>query len=179
MGALLKSYWNADSPLYNPLGQLEATQGDLFAITTMMLPGHSQQQKAQSAEASSSGQQASAATNTQPLSSFWSFGSGGGNQGPEQRQHTLGLNCFVGSCTGVCKLPQIIDISEPADWLLSPEENSAGHTHHDHAMTEIQPFAQPHKFEFTFTMDDPTNSCTLHPEAVFTGDAWGQTTTIQ
>ncbi|WP_448216361.1 hypothetical protein [Endozoicomonas sp. 2B-B] len=173
VGALLKSCWNADSPFYKSLGQLEATQGDPFAVTTMMLPGHSQQQKAPSAEASSSSQQASGTATPQAFSSFWSSGSGGGNEGPGQPQHTLGLNCFVDSCAGVCKLPQIIDISEPADWSLGPLENSTTHTCYDHEMAETQPFEQPHTFKFTFTMDDPTNSCTLHPEAIFTGDAWG------
>lgn len=66
----------------------------------------------------SSGQQA-CGTITQPGASFTSpqdSGSGDGNGDPEQqRQHTYGLDCYVGSCHGVCQLRPPSDGSELAE----------------------------------------------------------------
>ncbi len=39
VGWLLKSCWNSDSPLSDPIEQLKASQDDPFAISAMMLPG--------------------------------------------------------------------------------------------------------------------------------------------
>uniref|UniRef100_UPI00214853FC hypothetical protein n=1 Tax=Endozoicomonas sp. SESOKO4 TaxID=2828745 RepID=UPI00214853FC len=139
-GWLLKSYWNPDSLLFNPRGQLEVSQDEPFAITTMMLPGQNQQQSDQQTPTSeSSDQQASGATGhvrgsvPSPLSS----GSGGDNEGPEQNQHTLGLDCYVDSCHGVCKLRQAPDSSESAEGAVGSAESSTDQTHH--VMTEAQP----------------------------------------
>ncbi|WP_422136880.1 hypothetical protein [Endozoicomonas sp. ALD040] len=113
---LLKSYWNSDSLLFKPMDQLEASQDDSFAITTLMLPGQKQQQSDQQKPPSeSSGHQASG-TSTRvsgSITSRLSSGSGGGKEDPEQNQHTLDLNCYVGSCCGVCELRQSSDSSEP------------------------------------------------------------------
>ncbi|WP_448218741.1 hypothetical protein [Endozoicomonas sp. 2B-B] len=62
---------------------------------------------------------------TAAFSSLMSSDSGGGHQDPKQSQHTLGLNCFVDSCHGVCR-------------FLSQgfERSSTGHTHHDTTETQ-------------------------------------------
>ncbi|WP_252176379.1 hypothetical protein [Endozoicomonas sp. 4G] len=62
---------------------------------------------------------------TAAFSSLMSSGSGGGHQDPKQSRHTLGLNCFVDSCHGVCR-------------FLSQgfERSSTGHTHHDTTETQ-------------------------------------------
>lgn len=107
VGCLLRSYLSIDSPLFNLMDQPEASQDDPFAITTMMLPGNGQQQsQKQNEQTASSSQQTSGTTASRmtgailPLSS----GSGGGSQNPQQHQHTLGLDCYVDSCLGVCRL---------------------------------------------------------------------------
>uniref|UniRef100_UPI002147C388 hypothetical protein n=2 Tax=unclassified Endozoicomonas TaxID=2644528 RepID=UPI002147C388 len=131
VGWLLQSYWNTDSPMFSPINKLEASQDDPFAITTMMLPGNSQKQSQQRNEQTeSSGQQASgtSAQLTGSVTRLQHLGSGGGNEEPDQPQHTLGLNCHVDSCHGVCKLRQSSHIDGPADWSLNPEANSTGDT---------------------------------------------------
>ncbi|WP_422139183.1 hypothetical protein [Endozoicomonas sp. ALC020] len=114
VGLLLKSYWNPDSLLFNPMDHREATsmmtQGDdPFVITTMMHPGNGQQQsQPQNEQTSSSGQQASGTTTGTGISgsitSSLTSGSGDGGESPEQPQHTYGLSCYAGSCHGVCQL---------------------------------------------------------------------------
>ncbi|WOG26990.1 hypothetical protein [Endozoicomonas sp. 8E] len=106
VGWLLKSYWNPGSPLFKPTGQTEVrlTQGSQpFAITAMMYGSGDDQQQSQLSE--SSGQQPPQAT-SQPTSAFTSplySGSGDGYEDPQQHSHTLGLDCFVHPCHGVCK----------------------------------------------------------------------------
>ncbi|WP_422135737.1 hypothetical protein [Endozoicomonas sp. ALD040] len=128
VGLLLKSYWSPGSLRFDPLEKPEAAslmkQGDEpFSITRMMLPGNNQQQNGQrNQQSSSSGQQASGTTSTQLSgysSSHLSSGSGGGNEGPEQRQHTLGLDCYFDSCQGVCKLRSSTDSKESAEGPLN------------------------------------------------------------
>ncbi|WP_422135736.1 ankyrin repeat domain-containing protein [Endozoicomonas sp. ALD040] len=128
VGWLLKSYWNPDSLLFNPLEKPGVasmmSQGDEpFTITRMMLPGNNQQQNGQrNQQPSSSGQQASGTSSNQPgsySSSPLSSGSGGGNEGSEQHQHTLGLDCYVDSCNGVCKLRSSTDSKESAEGPLN------------------------------------------------------------
>lgn len=128
---LLKSYWNPDSSLFNPMDQLEASQSDPFKITSMMLSGQSQKQNGQqkSQPTVSSGQQASGATSNQLTGFFTSppdSGSGGEDEGPDQHQHTLGLNCHVDSCDGVCKLRPSSDSSDSAEAALG-FDNSEPH----------------------------------------------------
>ncbi|WP_257254039.1 MULTISPECIES: hypothetical protein [unclassified Endozoicomonas] len=117
VGWLLKSYWNQDLPSLNPvekqIEQQEAApkltqKGQPFAIITMGL-GSGQKQQGQLSE--SSDQQASGAT-IQLTGIFTSprhSGSGGGNGDSEQHPHTLGLNCFVNSCNGVCIFRHSLD----------------------------------------------------------------------
>ncbi|WP_448218844.1 hypothetical protein [Endozoicomonas sp. 2B-B] len=114
VGLLLKSYWNPDSLLFNPMDHREATsvmtQGDdPFVISTMMLSGNGQQKsQPQNEQTSSSGQQASGTTTSTGVSGsitgLLTSGSGDGGESPEQPQHTYGLSCYAGSCHGVCQL---------------------------------------------------------------------------
>ncbi|WP_252178048.1 hypothetical protein [Endozoicomonas sp. 4G] len=107
-----ESYWSTYSPL--PMDKPKASQEYPFTIITMMLPGNGQQQsQPQKAQNKSSGQQASGGFTftTNPGSS----GSGGGNEGSGQREHTFGLNCYVDSCHGVCELGALFDSSDSSD----------------------------------------------------------------
>ncbi|WOG27288.1 hypothetical protein [Endozoicomonas sp. 8E] len=109
IGWLLKNDWNSDSSLFIPIDQPEASQDDPFAITTMMLPGNSQQKNDhQNPPSTSSSQQATGgATSTRTTgyaSGSPSSGSGDDDKNPEPHQHTFDYNCHFGSCHGVCKL---------------------------------------------------------------------------
>ncbi|WOG28488.1 hypothetical protein [Endozoicomonas sp. 8E] len=156
VGWLLKSYWDSDSPLSDPIEQLKASQDDPFVITAMMLPGQNQQQNGQQDQPLAvSGQQASEATTTQLTGSHTSLlssDSGDGNEDPEQhQQHTLGLNCYVDSCYDICKFRSSSDQGESAEVMLNFEESS-GHTEvvtfgqssYPHPeITELDPFIPP------------------------------------
>ncbi|WP_422136824.1 hypothetical protein [Endozoicomonas sp. ALD040] len=117
VGILLKSYWNSNSSLFNPVDQLETSQHHPFAITTMVLPGQDQTENGQQNQASaSSGQQASGTiTRRGFFARFLSRGSGEGKENPEQHQHTFGLNCYVDSCNGVCQFRSQADSSRQPD----------------------------------------------------------------
>ncbi|WP_422138463.1 hypothetical protein [Endozoicomonas sp. ALC020] len=131
VGWLLKSYWNPDSLLFNPRDQL--SRDDPFTINTMTLPGENKQQSdqqqsnKQNPPSESSGQQASGTTShvRGSVTNTLSSGSNDGNESPEQDQHTLGLDCFVNSCHGVCKLRQSSNSSELAEHPLKPEIHEA------------------------------------------------------
>ncbi|WOG30084.1 hypothetical protein [Endozoicomonas sp. 8E] len=106
VGWLLKSYWNRDSLLFNLIEQQEVSQNRPFAVTTVM-PG-SEHDQPQGQPPESSGQQATevAAHPAGYLTHFLYPDSGDGNEDPQQDSHTLGLNCFVHPCNGVCRLRQ-------------------------------------------------------------------------
>ncbi|WOG27022.1 hypothetical protein [Endozoicomonas sp. 8E] len=121
IGWLLKSYWKRDSPLFNPFEQQEAismlTQGcQPFSAITMTFGSRDNQQQYQPTE--SSQQQASQASNqsASDLNSLQYSNSGDDNKSPEQNLHTLGLNCFVHPCHGVCKLQQSSASNERAEF---------------------------------------------------------------
>ncbi|WP_448215869.1 hypothetical protein [Endozoicomonas sp. 2B-B] len=130
VGWLLKSYWNPDSALFKPVEQSEVslTQGNQpFAITTMMHgSGCDQQQPQQQSQLSkSSGLQAPQAT-SQPASAFakpLNSGSGDGYEDPQQHAHTLGLDCFIHPCHGVCKFRPPSENMEPDERSLNSEES--------------------------------------------------------
>ncbi|WP_257254051.1 ankyrin repeat domain-containing protein [Endozoicomonas sp. SESOKO3] len=87
----------------------------LTAIITMPGSGNDQPQHPPSA---SSGQQAQETT-IGPTGSFNNFlnsdsASAGGNGGSQQHLHTLGLDCFVSPCHGVCQFRPSSDSSRPA-----------------------------------------------------------------
>ncbi len=128
VGWLLKSLWNSDSPLFNPIVQREASQNRPFAITIIMSgPEHNPAQyQHQSSE--SSGEQAPQVT-THPKGSFTSFlHSGEGKGDPQQHSHTLGLNCFLHPCHGVCQFRPSFDSNEHAEWPPNPLDHSTGQT---------------------------------------------------
>ncbi|WOG28477.1 hypothetical protein [Endozoicomonas sp. 8E] len=106
VGWLLERYWNHNSPQLNPMDQTESVQDHPFEITTMMLPGQGQQQSGQQNSGQQNPTSASSGQQASPRAFFRLrlSGSGGGNQGPGQQQHTYGFNCYVGSCHGVCKV---------------------------------------------------------------------------
>ncbi|WP_257281700.1 hypothetical protein [Endozoicomonas sp. ISHI1] len=137
---LLKSYWNPDSLLFDPMKRQMASQDHPFAITAMMhSPGHVQKQGQPS---ESSGQQVPQAP-PQPTSSFTSSlycGSVGGNRGSQQHQHTLGLDCFVHPCNGVCSLRLSSGSREFAEWPLNSLESSCPHLAYGHCISCIDNF---------------------------------------
>ncbi|WOG27001.1 hypothetical protein [Endozoicomonas sp. 8E] len=105
-GWFLKGYGSPYSLLFNPMEQQEARsisrQRDqpVTKIAIMYGSGNNQQPCQQQEQPSeSSDQQAPAAPgfSTSVLHSH----SGDGNEDPQQ-QHTLGLNCFVQPCYGIC-----------------------------------------------------------------------------
>ncbi|WP_257282218.1 ankyrin repeat domain-containing protein [Endozoicomonas sp. ISHI1] len=128
VGWLLKSYCNTEPQSFNIIIQKELHQfHPLAAIITMPGSGNTRQQCSPS---DSSGQQARAA-NVEPTGSFNSFlysDSADGSGGSQQHQHTLGLDCFVFPCHGVCQFRPLSDSSEPAEWPMNPTENLTGHT---------------------------------------------------
>ncbi|WOG27117.1 hypothetical protein [Endozoicomonas sp. 8E] len=132
VGWLLKSYWNPDLPLFNPIEQRAASilrqGGQLFVtITTIFGSGHNTSQRPSS---ESSGKQAPQANNIPRgyLTHLLYSDFGNGNEGPEQESHTLGLNCFVHPCHGVCQFQPASDNSRPFEWMLNSEENSPNPT---------------------------------------------------
>ncbi|WOG26840.1 hypothetical protein [Endozoicomonas sp. 8E] len=127
VGLLLKSYWNPDSPLFNPMGQQEAasmlTQGEYpFVINTMASGSGADQQydQQQGQPPASSDQQASgtvSVTTTRlggTITSHLHSDSGDGNGDPEHQQHTFGLHCLADNCNGVCKFRQ--SGARPKQW---------------------------------------------------------------
>ncbi len=107
-GWFLKSYWNLKSPLFNPNGQITAsilTQGDHpFAITTMTPGAGHYQQQGQPTETSDQQAPKTTAYFTSSFIQSLYFGSADGYRDPRQHSHTLGLNCFIHPCHGVCRL---------------------------------------------------------------------------
>ncbi|WP_257253555.1 MULTISPECIES: hypothetical protein [unclassified Endozoicomonas] len=100
---LFKNSHNLDLPLFNPTEQKEITSmlGEGFAITMVAGSEHNQQSH-QPPE--SPGQQAPEVTHaprgyfTNLLYSVY----GGGDGEPHSLLHTLGFNCFIFPCFGVC-----------------------------------------------------------------------------
>ncbi|WP_422137217.1 hypothetical protein [Endozoicomonas sp. ALC020] len=130
VGLLLKSYWNPDSPLFNPMGQQEAalmlTQEEYpFVINTMASDSGADQQHDQKhgQPAASSDQQASGTTTRLrgTITSHPPSDSGDGNGDPEHQQHTFGLNCLADSCNGVCKFRQ--SGARPKQWSRLNEDS--------------------------------------------------------
>ncbi|WP_257288432.1 hypothetical protein [Endozoicomonas sp. SESOKO2] len=120
IGWLLRNYWPPDSPLFCPIEQQEATsmltqRDHPFATIAMMFSSGQDQQESQPSE--SSGQQASQATShfTGSFISLLFSDYDDNNGGPQQHQHTLGLNCFVHPCNGACSFRQSSDGEKPAE----------------------------------------------------------------
>ncbi|WP_422132434.1 hypothetical protein [Endozoicomonas sp. ALD040] len=119
LGWLLKNYWNPDSLLFNPIEQQEASQHHPFAITTMMAGSEQDRPQYQSSQSSV---QHPPQVNTHFKGYYTSHlysDSGGGNEDPEQYLHTLGLNCFIYPCNGVCRFRQSSDPSNSVNGVAS------------------------------------------------------------
>ncbi|WOG27035.1 hypothetical protein [Endozoicomonas sp. 8E] len=132
VGWLLKNYWPPDSPLFNPI-ELQAasmlTQDDhrLSSIITVHGSGDNPEQY-QPPE--SSGQQAPQAT-SHPAGFFTGFlhpDSDGGDGGSEQQSHSLGLNCFIHPCHGICQFRPFSAARGATEWPLNSEESTTGRT---------------------------------------------------
>ncbi|WP_422134492.1 hypothetical protein [Endozoicomonas sp. ALD040] len=121
---LLQSYWSADSPLFNAIEQQAPSHDHPHqAITVTFGSGHDQHQYQPS---ESSNQQAPQA-NTRTAGSFiapQNTDYRGGNRGPHQDSHTLGLNCFIHPCHGVCQFRPLSDPGGRAERTLDIEEVS-------------------------------------------------------
>ncbi|WP_257288625.1 hypothetical protein, partial [Endozoicomonas sp. SESOKO2] len=90
-------------PSFNPMKQKELGQDHPFAAIIMM-PG-SGNARQQHPPSESSGQQTQGA-NACPAGSFsnsFYSDSADGSEGSQQLLHTLGLDCFVFPCHGVCQ----------------------------------------------------------------------------
>ncbi|WP_422132379.1 hypothetical protein [Endozoicomonas sp. ALD040] len=168
---LLKSYWNRDSPLLNPFEQQEATcmltqRYQPFSAITMTFGSRDNQQQYQLSESSEQPASQASHQSTGDLNSLQYSNSGDGNKSPEQNLHSLGLNCFVHPCRGVCKLQQSTDSKERAE--LHFGETSAPIKTSD-AMTEKQaaePEAIPGQRLFTHLENRHYLSCIGHSDSV-------------
>ncbi len=131
VGWLLKSYWNPDSLLLNRVQQQEISQDHPFVITAMMRGSEHNQPQDQPSAASD---QPPPETPTNPLSSFISLlysGVGEDNRDPQQHSHTLGLDCYVHPCNGVCIFrPPSESLASPAE--SEPARNSCPHLVNNH-----------------------------------------------
>ncbi|WP_422137023.1 hypothetical protein [Endozoicomonas sp. ALD040] len=133
---LLKSYWNPDSWLFNPIEQ-QASQGLPFAsITIMSGSGQNQEQYSPS---KSSCQQAPPTTTRHTASFAPSLNTdyADGNGDPQQPSHSLDLNCYVYPCNGVCRFRSSSDSTEPPLWTMDCEENSCPHLANGHCLSCI------------------------------------------
>ncbi|WP_422410247.1 MULTISPECIES: hypothetical protein [unclassified Endozoicomonas] len=118
VGWFLKNYWNLDSPLFKSIAQQELNHCHPFAIITAMFG--SGENSPQYSPSKSSGQRASQATlqSTGSITSLLNSGSGGDNSDPQQHRHSLGLNCLVYPCHGVCRFRTLFDSSGSSEWTL-------------------------------------------------------------
>ncbi|WP_448218195.1 hypothetical protein [Endozoicomonas sp. 2B-B] len=128
---LLGSYWNPDSPLFSLIKQQGGQKLPFATITAVFGSGHNQQMYQPS---QSSGQQTPQATSQSSgaLISPLNSGPGGGDEGPQQDMHTLGLNCFVYPCYGICRFRSSSESREPAEWLLESLDVSCLHLANRH-----------------------------------------------
>ncbi|WP_257255048.1 MULTISPECIES: hypothetical protein [unclassified Endozoicomonas] len=128
IGWLLNSYWNPDSLSFKPIEQQAATtmltlEGHSFAAITMVHGSGHNQQPFQPSEPSG---QPTAGTPCHLTGSFTNplnTDSADGNGGSQQTLHTLGLNCFIFPCHGVCSFRSSSDSREPAEWPLNSEKS--------------------------------------------------------
>ncbi|WP_257288272.1 MULTISPECIES: hypothetical protein, partial [unclassified Endozoicomonas] len=135
VASLLKIYWNPNSSLSNPIQQQEATslpiQGDHpFATVTMM---HGSDDNPAQYPLSESSCQKVPETTIHSSGSFKSLvysDSGDSNGDPEQHSHTLGLNCFVHPCHGVCRFRASIAVSTQQSCLRSANEHCLSCIYH-------------------------------------------------
>ncbi|WP_257281457.1 hypothetical protein [Endozoicomonas sp. ISHI1] len=125
-GWLLKNYWNIYFLLFKPIEQQKATtmltQGGHPVASFTVVPGsgHNQQRHHPSESSSQHASQAG----TQPTDSFTTIpdsDSADGDGDPQQYLHTLGLNCFVRPCHGICQFRPSSASREPVEWPPSDD----------------------------------------------------------
>ncbi|WOG27020.1 hypothetical protein [Endozoicomonas sp. 8E] len=127
----MKNDWNLSSTLFKSIEEQTTrtlTQRDhLFAAITMT-PGSGYKQQ-HSRPSESSGQQAQQSTTklTNYFTHLVHSDCDDGNSPPRQHSHTLGLNCYLYPCHGVCQLRPSSD-SRVAERPLDSLENSTGQT---------------------------------------------------
>lgn len=129
---LTENHWNRDSSLLNPIEQqapfmLLQRDPPFEAVTITFGSG---QTPSKYPPSQSSGQKSPQAPThfTGSFTSLRNFGSDDDNEDPEQHQHTLGLNCFVYPCHGVCRFRSSLDSERSAQWPLDFAESSSGQT---------------------------------------------------
>ncbi|WP_448218196.1 hypothetical protein [Endozoicomonas sp. 2B-B] len=179
VGVLLKNYWKRDSLLFNPIKQQSASMliQKYFPFATFTAMFGSGDDLSQYPAPESSGQQASQTgiqhkgSLTSPLDS----GSGDGNGGSQQHQHTWGLNCFVYPCHGVCQFRPLIEKREPVDWPLNFEEIFCPHLANGHCLGCIGRFdpenaSDSRKDFFYKTVNDPSAIQLSFDSALFFDD---------
>ncbi len=131
-GWLLKSYWNTYSPLFNPVEQQEVTavltrQNQPFKAIAIMLGSGENQQPHQPSEPSTRQAREPTTQHTDSFTRSPNSDYDGGDGDPEQHQHTLGLNCFIHPCHGICQFRTIPDSSDPAEWRQHFGQSSCLH----------------------------------------------------
>ncbi|WOG27047.1 hypothetical protein [Endozoicomonas sp. 8E] len=175
----LKSYWSPDSSVFKPIEQQAAsllTQGDFpFSIIAAMFGSGDNPQQYPPSE--SSGQRVPAASIqvTGYFTNLLNSGSGDGNGGSQKDSHTLGLDCFVYPCRGVCRYQPSSVSGGLVEWPLKSEESStsgpvaytndtAGSWVYDWVRFDSQPFITS-DFEVFNERLDP--QCILEEDEMF------------
>ncbi|WP_422135228.1 hypothetical protein [Endozoicomonas sp. ALD040] len=128
IGWLIKSYWNPDSLLLNSIEQQKMRPDYPLRAITMMFGSGQNPEKYPPSESSSQPAIRAAVHHTGYLTNLLYSDSGGGNGGPRQYAHTLGLNCFVHPCYGVCRYQLSPDSREFVESPLNSVEHSTGST---------------------------------------------------
>ncbi|WP_422411205.1 MULTISPECIES: hypothetical protein [unclassified Endozoicomonas] len=129
---LSESYCSPDSLLFKAIERRVAsmsTTGDHpFAIITAMFGSRRASPHHQPSESSAQQVPHDTAQLTGSLIGSLNSGSGGGDRDPQQNVHTLGLNCYIYPCHGICQFRLSSDVREPAKCLPNFEESSTSLT---------------------------------------------------
>ncbi|WOG27053.1 hypothetical protein [Endozoicomonas sp. 8E] len=177
VGWLLKCYWNPDSHLFSTIEQQQINQDYPFMAITLMFGSGRDQPGYQPSKSSNQKAPATATRLTRSLIRLQNTDGGGGNGNPQKDLHTLGLNCFVRPCNGVCRFRSSSDSREPAEWPLNTHSqyNPSLETLNDFPAIQLQcasdqpsqPQTQHHGVD-----GNPTScnhSLTMTTEAAYTG----------
>ncbi|WP_257254264.1 hypothetical protein [Endozoicomonas sp. SESOKO3] len=168
VGWLLKSYWSFYFPLLNPIEQQEAsitTQGEqLFAAITMVLGSGHNQTPYQSSKSSEQQAQQAPSHLTGSFISLLNSDAGDGDRGSQQHKHTLGLNCFVHPCNGVCNLRQSSDRKRDTESLFEQSDTLIATSGTKTEIETTQPGAIPIQSSCTDLKNENCLSCISHFE---------------
>ncbi|WOG27051.1 hypothetical protein [Endozoicomonas sp. 8E] len=170
-GWYLKNYWCPDSKLFSPIEQQETSPTltrlvQLFAaITTMFSSEHNAQQYQPSG---SSGQQASQTTSliTNSFTLLLNTDYRDGSDYPKGDLHTLGFNCFVHPCRGVCRFRSSSNSRGPAELPLNSEENSTDDTELIPGQSSCPHLATGYCFS-CLVQTDPLNTADIQQNSPF------------